>query len=212
MTKRLIGIALVFVMLLTGAVAYASSPSITTDDFGYGVVVDGDIMYIVFRDELPEILTKLAEAVLLNIKDHILSDTLINWFSESIKTLIANLLPSDFDLNELVMYEFVSLAAEIYDDLADDVQAIFTFPTEYKEGMYIVALIGVSDTVLITEDTDIDAVIKGIKWIALKAEVIVEEVDGVITYKVRVYFTNESLKYLDAAQEIILAVLSEPLK
>ena len=180
------------------------NPSITTNNFGYSVYYDSKIMYIDFRIELPRILTKLAEKVLEKLKDHIKNGSVISFFNEVVKQRAAALLPVGYNLDKLMMYEFVSLKAKVFDFSSDDVFVSFTFPTKYKNGTILIALIGVKDPTNITAETNIDVEIKGIKWLPLAAEV--------INGQVRIKFTRESLFLIDAADdEIMLAILSDPI-
>ena len=180
------------------------NPSITTNDFGYSVSYNNKIMYLKFRIELPRILTQLAKKVLDKLREHVKNNSIIiSFFNDIVKERAADLLPIDYNLDKLMMYEFVSLKAQVFDfSIEDVVEVDFTFPTKYRNGMNLIALIGVKDLTDVTADTDIDVEIKGIKWLPVRAEV----VGG----KVRTYLPREILLLMDTVHnEIMLAILSE---
>lgn len=110
-----------------------------------------------------------------------------------IKQLIAQLLPEGFDLDTLVMNEFVTLQSFSYSEQIGDVICSFEFATVYEEEQIIVAVIGIFDAQ------------GNVEWIPLEAS-IEKDVDGVI--RVKIYFTQEAL--VEAGEEpFALAILNE---
>ena len=180
------------------------NPSITTDDFGYSISYNTEIMYIDIRIELPHFLTSLADSVLGKLGDHAKNNSIMSFFNDLIKKLASDLLPEGTNLDDLEMNEFLSLKALVFDfGLADVVDVDLTFPTEYEDGRLLFAMIGVKDLTEVTSETNIDEEIMGIKWFVLPAIV----VNGVV----RIQFTREVLMLIDASHnEIMLGIFSVP--
>ena len=202
MKKRLLSLALVVTMLFSGAIAFATSPG--GDDFWYDVeIIPGDpnygsdtgfgeeTWYIVFRNELPEIQTEFAKEVLATIEAFLKGDKVINFFDATTIKEIAALLPSGFNLNNLIMYEFTSLKVQIDTVLPTGAEAKFSFPTKFEVGKKLVAVIGVK-------------VGNSIVWIPLEAQVVSDA-----KFNIKIKFTKEALAAMQNATEIMLAILSE---
>jgi len=214
MTKRLLSLALVVTMLFSSAIAFATNNSITIDDPWYDieVIIDdeseynsadgglgGDTWYITFRDELLGIKTEFALDVLEAIEDFLKGDKVINFFDEDTKASIAALLPPGFDLKKLNLYEFTSLKEHIDTIPSRGAEVQFGFPTSFKKGKAVVAVIGV----LLDDGT--------IKWMPLETKVMAVIKNGKLTYKLRVKFTKEALQFMKGNPEIMLAILGEPI-
>ena len=110
-----------------------------------------------------------------------------------IKKKIALLLPEGFDLDTLIMNEFDTAQIFNYTGEIGDVLVTFEFPSEYREGQIIVAVIGIFDEM------------GNVEWIPLKVET-VKGPNGVIC--VQIYFTQDAI--IKAGEKsFALAILSE---
>jgi len=183
MHKKLICLSLALMMLMSGAV-FAEAPSIIVSDT-YSVSGNNDQLFITIvemtqaaRDKLKDIGAFIADG-----------GSLIDFFGEDVREAVAELLPPGFDLTTLVMNELISIEFTVYDWDADEIVKYFTFPTEYEDGIAIVALIGI-----VLEDGEV-------VWVALETEV----ENGLV----KVYFTYEALRLMEDGSEVMLAILSQ---
>lgn len=120
--------------------------------------------------------------------------------ADTVAAQIAELLPEDFDVSTLVMYEFAPLTAINYDPEYGDVVATMVFATKYSPDQTLVALVGIVKGV----DEDGAPIVE---WTALKAEAVENEADPEKGC-VRVYFPQELLPEIENGNAMI-AILSD---
>ena len=193
MSKKLVAIALVLMLLMTGVV-YATGfvGSVRTGDLtvvkGYeaqnGVEIGaGFAVNTQVETELSkEVYDKIAAFLAL-------SDVkAIEYFPLEVQEKIGEILPEDMDAAVLSFYEFMPLDVVNYEVTYGDVKVTFQFPTKFEQEQTIVAVVGIDNG---TE----------IEWTALTAEA-TEDGD------VEVEFTQEVLEAI-TGYNAVMAILGD---
>lgn len=194
MGKRIIlltltlSMVLVFMMALTGLAA----PSITVPDYNdvdTDAETDVDIIDNPEQSNDPQVKAMFEE--LDNMRDFIANagNDIIEFFDDSVKEKIGDLLPLGFDLEKLELSEFIAVGS-ISHDGTGDATATFDFATDFEVGQEMVALVGV-----VGPDGNMT-------WLPLKAKVVAGG-------KVEIEFTEEALKEI-GNNPFALGILSEP--
>ncbi|GHU76972.1 hypothetical protein AGMMS49992_23640 [Clostridia bacterium] len=131
----------------------------------------------------------------------------VRYFSESIQNQTRNLLPANYNIDILKLYEFSPIGDEGYLEKFGDVDVFFTFQTNYPLKTNVVALVGV----ILNEKPIAYPDYQDVKWYALQAAVVESTIAGETHLKIR--FTKELLLQMlnYEVHPVVLGIVSDPL-
>ncbi|GHU75238.1 hypothetical protein AGMMS49992_18780 [Clostridia bacterium] len=131
----------------------------------------------------------------------------IRYFSDAIQSQTRNLLPANYNIDILKLYEFVPVGSINYLEKFGDVDIFFTFQTNYPIGTNVVALVGV----ILNEQPIAYPKYQDVRWYALQATVVESTIAG--ETKIKIHFTKDVLIQLEAYTNhpICLGIVSDPL-
>ena len=204
MKKRVFAV-LVCVMLCMSVSALAVPESTTQDaasvtdvETSTGVAVDGNFV-IEITGEQAYATTELGVLAAFLQKNEVAP---AEYFaqSEEVREEIIDLVPEDFDIDTLSLYEFAPLSSANYASDYGNVIATMTFATKYQPEQTLVAMVGIVTGV----DEDGNQIVE---WTALKAEAVENEEDPEMGY-VRIYFPQELVPEIENDNAMI-AILSD---
>lgn len=205
MNRKIISLALALAMVFCfGAAAYASAPSITTNDLGRVVNTTqrSTASTITIEDSNTPLAGGWAVNVISNIPfveaetqkivKFVTENNLppAEYFGDAVKAKMLQLLPSGTNLDNFALNELITAQLDGYTDAVGDVEVTFDFASAYAKDQQLVALFGIFDAQGNAE------------WDALKAEVDNE------TELVKVSFTKDALTKA-GTNPFALAILSE---
>ena len=206
MKKRVFAV-LVCVMLCMSVSALAVPESTTQDaasvtdvETSTGVAVDGNFV-IEITGEQAYATTELGVLAAFLQKNEVAP---AEYFaqSEEVREEIIDLVPEDFDIDTLSLYEFAPLSSANYASDYGNVIATMTFATKYQPEQTLVAMVGIVTGV----DEDGNQIVE---WTALKAEAIANESDPEQGY-VQVYIP-QALQLEIQSRDAMIAILSNNL-
>lgn len=185
MNKKLISLVLVLAMLCMSSMAFAASSVSTRNASGVLGATDDSGMLVEVLEPTEEI-NKLVANIIAFVGGG--QGTVLDFLGEDVKTAIAQILGTNFDLSKLVLNEAVPFTVANANLATGDVTVTFQFNTKYEDGAVLVAIVGI-----IAEDGTIE-------WIVVPAKA----VNGAV----ELTFTKELLEKLDG-KTLVLGILSE---
>lgn len=191
MSKKLVSLALVLMLLVTGVVYATVGPSKQTGDMTEsrvvaknGVEVKSD--FAVETKGETDFSKEVFEEIAAFVKDE--SKAIIDYFPAEVIKSVEAMLPAGVKSENLSVNEFMPLDVKNYDSAYGEMTIAFKFPTKYEPDQAIVAMVGAGSG-------------DEIEWTALPAEV---NEDG----EVEITFTEETMEQIGEG-DAVLAILSE---
>lgn len=146
---------------------------------------------------------------LLNIAAFIKDKQLpiIRYFNDDIQSATRDLLPENYDIDILRLYEFSPIGVDRYKEEFGDAPVYFTFENNYPLKTNVVAIVGSIKNV----DPIAYPNYQDVRWYVLRADVIKTEVED--KTKILIYFTREVLTEMltSETRSVLLGILSDPL-
>mgnify|MGYP003623740050 CR=1 FL=1 len=209
MNRKIISMAMALMMVFCfAAAAYASAPSITTQDLVRVVTTTTTTTpstpsrTVTIEDsDTPlaggwtvNVISNIpfVEAEMEKIVKYVTENNLppADYFGDAVKAQLLQLLPAGTNLDNFALNELITAQLDGYNEAYGDVEVTFDFASAYEKDQLMVAVMGVYDAQGNAE------------WVALAADVDAE------TGLVKVTFTKDALAKA-ASNPYALAILSE---
>lgn len=134
-------------IMLTSMPALAATPSKTTEDLTRVTNIQSEegtlknaIIWV--EEKLSETAQAQLDAITVFLKK---DDTVMDFFTPDVKTVLTTLLPKNADLSSLKLNDLVSLGVGIYQTVNGDITATFQLPTQFKITQTAIAVVGYLD-------------------------------------------------------------------
>ncbi len=148
--------------------------------------------------------TDVIKEELVKIEKHVKEDELpvVQYLPEAIRDEMQLLLGEEFDLNDLVVYDYLSLVTEDYDKIYGDAEAELTFATPYQKEKKAVTVLALPKDIAKKDAEKGDEEL--MDWSIQRAEIVSD-------YTVRTTFDQLGLEKMGYETALML-VLSEKLE